>query len=198
MRDAPALLVVFSLGAATAAGAREVRTGTSTDIAVGAARRYASVFWVEPRSDGEVEIVALPAPAELAEELDVVDERGFVARVKIVSLEPAACGKLSYARARARASWPGLGRELIGGVVALGPARGRPSRARVLPPDEHGDHRPGRTLIDVDGDGSADLARQVSLECAAEKGKTLACLETWAREAGTWRRLARAEIGPCG
>ena len=53
-------------------------------------------------------------------------------------------------------------------------------------------------MIDVDGDGVPDLARQVSLECAAEKGRTLACLETWAREAHGWRRLARAEIGPCG
>ena len=96
------------------------------------------------------------------------------------------------------ADWPGLPRRVGAGAVALGPARGRPARGRVLPPPPSDDPRPGRILIDVDGDGEADLARQVSLECGAERGRSLACLETWAREPSGWRRLARAEIGPCG
>jgi hypothetical protein len=83
-------------------------------------------------------------------------------------------------------------------VVALGPARGRRSRARVLRPEETAEPRPGRTLIDIDGDGVADLARHLTLECGADRGRSQACLETWRRDPSGWRRIARAEIGPCG
>jgi hypothetical protein len=177
------------------AHAREVTTGQPVSLGRDAGPRVQAVYWVEPRTRDEVELVALPAPLAIGDELDVLDERGFVARVRVFALEKAACGSLRYARARARVSWPGLPRRLTSGALAVGPARGRASRGRVLPAD---DVRPGRTPIDVDGDGEADIARQVTLECGAERGRRLACLETWARELDGWRRVARAEIGPCG
>lgn len=190
-------LLVLAAAVGAPAGAREVHTGKAVEVEAAPASGYAAVFWVEPRGDDDVEIVGLPAPAAVGEWLDVVDEKGFVARVKVVSLEPATCGKLVYARARARAPWPGIDRALAGAAVALGPSRGRPSRARVLRPEETGEPRAGRMLIDADGDGQPDLARQLSLECSADRGHSAACLETWVRDPGGWRRVARAEIGPC-
>jgi len=176
------------------AAAREVTTGTTVEVGHDPGPRYQAIYWVEARGADDVEMVALPTPIALGQELDVIDGHGFVARVRVTELEPAACGALSYSRARGHVAWPGLPRLFAGGAVAIGPAKGRPGAGRVLPPSEE---RRGSTLVDVDGDGEPDLARRLSFECAAEKGRRLACLETWVRDVDGWRRLARAEIGPC-
>src|SRR5262245_34575447 len=129
MRAVVLALAVWA--APMAAGAREVHTGASVSVDARGATRYEAVYWVEPRGDEDVEVVGLPAPTGVGAFLDVVHEHGCVARVRVVSLEQAVCGELTYVRARARAPWPGLGRDLVGGVVALGPARGHPPKARV-------------------------------------------------------------------
>ena len=188
---AAALLAILCVGPAHA---REVATGATVDIGREPGPRYQGIYWVEARGDDDVEIVALPTPIAVGEELDVIDGGGFIARVRVSHVERAICGALTYGRARAQVTWPGLPRLVASGAVAIGPARGRPGASRVLPPSEE---RRGSTLVDIDGDGEPDLARRLSFECSAEKGRRLACLETWVRDLDGWRRLARAEIGPC-
>ncbi len=187
------------------AEAREVVSGEVVRVPAVLSARYTHILWVEAHGEDDlVELVAFPGPTEVGASYDIVDERGHVARARVVRVEPSICGPLTYTRARAQIAWPGMSRRTVGAVVALGPARGRPPGARVLTSSEApSGEDPGRLFIDVDGDGRADLARQLTLECGSARGRSLACVETWVRDEGTgkedgWRRVMRAEVGPCG
>src|SRR5262249_8234464 len=117
---------------------------------------------------------------------------------RVTKVEQSVCGSLTYARARAQLGWPGLPRRIAGAVVALGPARGHPAPARVLRRDERGTgDDPARLLIDLDGGGGPELGRGLPLECGLTRGGTTAWVERWARDESGWRRVARAEVGPC-
>jgi hypothetical protein len=199
LTSAMLLGMIVALALAPPASAREVATGVTARVAVDDPPSYTEIVWVEPRGDDEgVELVALHVPARVGDSYDIVDERGFLGRARVTRVEQSVCGALTYARARAQLGWPGLPRRIAGAVVALGPARGRPAAARVLRRDERGGSEdPARLLIDLDGDGEADLARRLTLECGLTGGRSTACVETWARDESGWKRVARAEVGPC-
>lgn len=190
-----ALPALVLLGVASAA-ARTVPTGKATDVEERAA---ILLLWVLPAADAELRVTFLGGTARPGEAVDLVDERGYIGRASIVSVDALRCGVTPYLDARVR---PPRGvRRPERQMLALYPALARPARARLLRPSQVADPpprgRPSLQAVDVDGDGTADVARYVLYHCDAENlGEAATCVETWNREDGRWRLVSSVDFRP--
>jgi hypothetical protein len=194
MRSAlPALVVA---GLASAVAARPVPTGKAVEVEE---RGPTLILWVLPAADAELRVTILGGTARAGDAVDLVDERGYVGRGAIVSIDTLRCGLTPYLDARVR---PPRGFRRTGGqVLALYPALPRPARARLMRPSQVSDPpprgRPSLQAVDVDGDGAADVARYVLYHCDVESlGESATCVENWNREEGGWRLVSSVDFRP--
>jgi len=167
------------------------------------------LLWVLPAGDAEMRVTVLGGTARVGDAVDLVDERGFVGRAAIVSVESLRCGVTPYLDARVRAPRglrPGTGqgveRRGTGQLLAVFPAMARPTRSRLLRATEVGDPPPrGRAslqAVDLDGDGSADVARYVLYHCESHSpgAEAATCVENWNREDGRWKLVSAVDFRP--
>jgi hypothetical protein len=189
----PALVLAV---VASAAVARPVPTGKAVDVEE---RGATLILWVLPAADAELRVTVLGGTAKPGDDVDLVDERGYIGRGSIVSVDLLRCGATPYLDARVRP--PRRFRRTAGQVLALFPALARPARARLLRASQVSDPpprgRPALQAVDIDGDGSADLARYVLYHCDAENlGEAATCVENWNREEGRWRLVSSVDFRP--
>jgi len=197
------VLLVLLAALSAPAGGEEVETGQSSRLRRVAVPRYTHVYSVYASEDAGVLVLAF-ADARVGEALDLIDERGWLGRLRVDRLETRSCGAAKYIVLHSRFVGHAPTREVVGRALALGPAQRSATKARILPGAEVGDAPAGRDgllAIDIDGDGRADLAHYMLQTCgshaAADDNAT--CFETWVRPPTdtSWRRLERAEFPSC-
>jgi hypothetical protein len=186
-------------GAAVVHGdARHVQKRTSAGI-----RHF---YWIDPGSGstpGTVSITALPPALAEGDVFDVIDDQGYWGRVVVASVEtiPFGC-RDHYLRGLAQRTGDPK-RPLGGARVAIGPPPARPPlKARFVTADAAGPDLPRHDqslelrLIDLDGDGDAELARSY-FYCQDARGRTGNCVESYVRAKGGWTLLEKAAFGLC-
>jgi hypothetical protein len=195
---------LLGLVAVLAAGAALAETKRVQKRGAGGIRH---VFWVEQiygRSDGAVHVTALPAVLEVGDVFEIVDQGGRWGRVQVESVEemPLGCGNQGYRRGLAlpTSSPP---RALSAPSVALGPSQRTLDRAVLLGAEQVKRKveplRPDvleRIFVDLDGDGDPDLFRQYYY-CEGSGRGTTYCVESWARQGESWRKLESMSFMSC-
>jgi hypothetical protein len=179
------------------AAAHPVPTGRPVEVEQ---RAPTLLLWVLPAGDTEMRVTVLGGSARVGDAVDLVDERGFLGRAPIISVESLRCGGTPYLDARVRTP-KGL-RRGTGQILAVLPAMARPARSRLLRATEVGDPPPrgraGLQAIDLDGDGGADVARYVLYHCESHSpgAEAATCVENWNREDGRWKLVSAVDFRP--
>ncbi len=170
------------------------------------------VYWVQPGRGNEVQIIALPSVMEAGDIFDVIDDKGYVGRVRVTKSVEENAGCKDFTFKRGTGVFDGSPRSYNSSqAVAIGPMREAPTKAKVVNPADlsklpalPADHQQmQRMFIDLDGDGGVDVIRDWSMcsgagGAAGAGGRQYYCVETQARKGtGGWKQFDNVRVNSC-